>query len=52
MQAMEGSPNPLKGKASDHLADQMMADVLKFRGWEIPNLYVMYQAYKMLKEID
>lgn len=26
-------------------------DVLRFRGWEIPNVYVMYQAYKMHKEL-
>ena len=27
------------------------ADVLNFRGWEIPNAYVMYQAYKIHKEL-
>lgn len=27
------------------------ADIFKFRGWEIPNVYVMYQAYKMHKEL-
>ena len=26
-------------------------DVFSFRGWEIPNVYVMYQAYKMHKEL-
>ena len=27
------------------------SDVFNFRGWEIPNVYVMYQAYKMHKEM-
>ena len=26
-------------------------DVLKFYGWEVPNVYVMYQVYKMHKEL-
>ena len=29
----------------------MFADVLRFKGWEVPNVYVMYQAYKMHKEL-
>lgn len=27
------------------------SDVMSFYGWEVPNLYVMYQAYKMHKEL-
>ena len=29
----------------------LYADLFKFRGWEIPNIYVMYQVYKMHKEL-
>ena len=27
------------------------AELFKFRGWEIPNVYVMYQAYRIHKEM-
>ena len=29
----------------------LYAELFKFKGWEIPNVYVMYQAYKMHKEL-
>ena len=51
---IEHLQNEIRGNAdAEHsiLVRHVYADLFKFRGWEIPNVYVMYQAYKMHKEL-